>query len=187
MQYIKFTYVDAVTKVSVLKQIASNGPTFPEIVGLEFELALESLYPTDVPIFYGSCPDSSDIDLDGVITIVSQEELITAKQQELAARKAAFQDVTKRQYEKAAQAELDAAAQAAGYENINNAVSYAEEPAVPKFQNDGKAFRAWRSLVWAYAYTILDSVLAGTEEQPTMEDFLSGMPKLELPVATAAA
>ena len=36
MQYIKFTYVDAVTSTSVAKQPATNGPVFPPVDGLEF-------------------------------------------------------------------------------------------------------------------------------------------------------
>ena len=85
-------------------------------------------------------------------------------------------------YELAVQARLDAAAIAARYDNIATAVSYAEEPAVPKFQRDGKAFRAWRSLVWAYAYEQLAAVKAGERTQPTIQDFLLELPELELPV-----
>jgi len=84
-------------------------------------------------------------------------------------------------FEQATQSHLNSAAVAAGYDDISTAVSYAEEPAVPKFQNDGKAFRAWRSLVWAYAYEQLALVLAGGREQPTVEGFLLELPALELP------
>lgn len=84
-------------------------------------------------------------------------------------------------YEQAVQERLDSAAIAARYDSIATAVSYAEEPAVPKFQNDGKAFRAWRSKVWAYAYEQLALVLAGEREQPTVESFLLELPALELP------
>ncbi|WP_341523006.1 hypothetical protein AABC73_07070 [Pseudomonas sp. G.S.17] len=84
-------------------------------------------------------------------------------------------------YETAVQAKMDAAAIAARYDSIATAVSYAEEPAVPKFQNDGIAFRSWRSKVWAYAYEQLALVLAGGREQPTVEAFLLELPVLELP------
>jgi len=84
-------------------------------------------------------------------------------------------------YEMAVQHKLDAAAIAARYDSIATAVSYAEEPAVPKFQNDGIAFRAWRSKVWAYAYEQLALVLMGEREQPTVEAFLAELPTLELP------
>lgn len=81
----------------------------------------------------------------------------------------------------AIQAHLDAAAVAAGYDDIKTAVTYAEEPAVPKFQAEGQAFRAWRSLVWDYGYAQLDLVLAGEREQPTVEAFLAELPALVLP------
>lgn len=74
------------------------------------------------------------------------------------------------------------AARAARYDTIAMAVSYAEEPEVPKFQRDGIAFRAWRSLVWAYAYEQLALVLAGGREQPTVEAFLLELSMLDLRV-----
>lgn len=46
------------------------------------------------------------------------------------------------------QAHLDSQAVVFGYEDIAAAISYADEPIVPKFQLEGLAFRAWRSLVW---------------------------------------
>lgn len=84
-------------------------------------------------------------------------------------------------FEQNVQAKLDTAAQANGYDSISTAISYAEEPAVPKFQNDGIAFRKWRSLVWAYAYEQLAAVKGGQREQPTVEAFLQELPTLELP------
>lgn len=87
-------------------------------------------------------------------------------------------------YERAIQAYLDSAAQSRGYDSIATAVSYAEEPAVPRFQDDGKAFRAWRSLVWAYAYQELAKVKAGEREIPTLDAFLTELPALPDQTAT---
>lgn len=83
-------------------------------------------------------------------------------------------------FERGIQGHLDAAAKSRGYDSIATAVSYAEEPAVPKFQEDGRAFRAWRSLVWAYAYQELATVISGKREVPSLECFLDEMPVLEL-------
>lgn len=47
---------------------------------------------------------------------------------------------------------LDQRAQQSGYENILAAISYADEPAVPAFQAEGRRFRAWRSIVWAWFF-----------------------------------
>ncbi|WP_311969358.1 hypothetical protein [Pseudomonas baltica] len=82
-------------------------------------------------------------------------------------------------FEAQVQTHLDDAAKASGYDNIMTAVSYAEEPAVTKFQSDGLAFRAWRSKVWAYVYQALTEVNAGTRETPTVEAFIAELPPLE--------
>lgn len=81
-------------------------------------------------------------------------------------------------FEQAIQSHLDSAARSRGYDSIATSVSYAEEPVVAKFQEDGKAFRAWRSLVWAYAYQELDKVKAGKREIPTLDAFLAEVPAL---------
>ena len=104
-----------------------------------------------------------------------------ARDADIAAQVAAAQAAVMAEFERAVQGKLNGAAIAAKYDSIENAVSYAEEPAVPKFQNDGKAFRAWRSLVWAYAYEQLALVLAGERAQPTVDEFLLELPQLELP------
>lgn len=81
----------------------------------------------------------------------------------------------------AVQGHLDAAAQAAGYDSIYTAVSYADEPAVPKYQAEGQAFRAWRSLVWDAANAIRTAVEAGTRPIPTAEQLIAELPALTLP------
>lgn len=61
---------------------------------------------------------------------------------------------------------LDDKAREMGYDDIRTAVTYADEPAVPKFQSEGKALRAWRSRVWARGYEILGAVEAGNALPP---------------------
>lgn len=73
---------------------------------------------------------------------------------------------------------MDSAARELGYDSISNAITYAEEPAVPKFQEEGKAFRAWRSLVWEKCYQILDEVQEGKRDIPTDEELISELPVL---------
>ncbi|RIY41936.1 hypothetical protein [Neopusillimonas maritima] len=79
------------------------------------------------------------------------------------------------------QRHMDEAARALGYDDIKSAVTYAEEPAVPKFQAEGRAFRAWRSLVWAACYAILDDVNAGNRGVPTDAELIAELPELVLP------
>ena len=78
-------------------------------------------------------------------------------------------------------AHLNAAAQARGYDDIKAAVTYAEEPAVPLFQAEGRALRAWRSRVWAHCYQVLADVQAGTRAIPTAAQLIAELPALDLP------
>lgn len=75
----------------------------------------------------------------------------------------------------AVQAYMDAKAREKGYDNLLSAVTYAEEPTVVKFQNEGKAFRAWRSLVWAKCYAILEEIQNG-RPVPTTEQVIAELP-----------
>ena len=97
MQHIKFTYVDAVTGISIAKQPAVNGPVFPPVKGLEFVWARESRYPTDVPEFFGACPDDADTQIDGVLGVYVQADWETMRDDEMRARNPVPQQVTMRQ------------------------------------------------------------------------------------------
>ena len=79
-------------------------------------------------------------------------------------------------FQTAVQQSLDDRAKLAGYDGILSAITYAEEPSVPKFQAEGIAFRAWRSVVWAACYDILASVQAGEREEPTLDALLVELP-----------
>jgi hypothetical protein len=87
MKYLEFTYIDRVNKTSVADKPAYNGPVYPEVNGLVFEFALESEYPTNVPKFYGTCPDSSDISKPGVVKELTLADYNSIKEKELAVRK----------------------------------------------------------------------------------------------------
>lgn len=86
---------------------------------------------------------------------------------------------TKQQLIWTVQNHLDTYTRQYGYDDIKSAVTYADEPAVPKFQSEGRTFRAWRSLVWAACYAILADVLAGTRPVPTVDELLAELPGLE--------
>jgi len=76
---------------------------------------------------------------------------------------------------------MDKTAQALRYDNIATAVTYAEEPSVPRFQSEGQALRAWRSMVWNECYEILAEVQAGSRPVPTDEELIAALPQFELP------
>ena len=97
MQYIKFTYVDAVTGISIASEPAANGPVFPPVAGLEFVWARESHYPTNVPEFFGTCPDDSNVQVDGVLGVYLQVDWEQMREDEMRARNPVPQQVTMRQ------------------------------------------------------------------------------------------
>jgi hypothetical protein len=64
-------------------------------------------------------------------------------------------DELKRVATRMVQAHLDAQARAMGYDDIATAITYADEPAVPQYQAEGQALRAWRSKCWAACFAAL--------------------------------
>lgn len=84
-------------------------------------------------------------------------------------------------YERAVDEHIDAGARSYGYMSILTAISYAEEPAVPQFQTEGQALRAWRSLCYAKCHEVLAAVKAQERGQPTVAQLLSEMPAIGLP------
>jgi hypothetical protein len=87
-----------------------------------------------------------------------------------------------RQFEVMLDDHVDATAKSMGYLNTLSAVSYADEPAVPRFQVEGQAFRAWRSRVYARAIEVQGEVLRGERLPPTPSELLGLMPAFERPV-----
>lgn len=79
----------------------------------------------------------------------------------------------------AAQHVLDNEAQKLNYDSCLSVCSYVDT-GVSKFDDEGKAFRAWRSAVWAKGYEILNAVLAGEREIPTEEELLAELPSLAI-------
>jgi hypothetical protein len=75
---------------------------------------------------------------------------------------------------------MDSKAQSYHYDDLTTAVTYADEPAVPKFQEEGQAFRAWRSNIWNTAYSILAEVQAGTRAFPTVSEIPALLPPFPL-------
>lgn len=86
MQYLQFTHVDALTGISVVEQPTCNGPVFPAVEGLTFVWARESQYPTLLPQFFGTCPDTSSTQVPGVLGVFSQTEWEQMRADELLAR-----------------------------------------------------------------------------------------------------
>lgn len=97
MKYLKFTYVDAVTSISITTEPARNGPKFPVVVGLEFIWARESAYPTAIPEFFGTCPDDSDTQIEGVLGEFVEAGWLQMQADEMKARNPVPRAVSMRQ------------------------------------------------------------------------------------------
>lgn len=97
MKYLKFTYVDAKTGISIAAEPARNGPVFPPVDGLLYEWARVSHYPTDVPEFFGTCPDASGTQIDGVLGVYSQADYEAMRDDEVRARNPVPQAVSRAQ------------------------------------------------------------------------------------------
>ncbi len=79
----------------------------------------------------------------------------------------------------AVQRVLDNKAQELLYDSCLSVCSYIDT-GVQKFDDEGRAFRAWRSQVWAKGYEILAEVQEGKREIPTEEELIAELPKLEI-------
>lgn len=82
-------------------------------------------------------------------------------------------------FSQAIQTILDKEAQKFNYDNCLSVCSYVDT-GVQKFDDEGKAFRAWRSAVWAKSYEILNAILAGKRTIPSEEDLLAEIPALKI-------
>jgi len=67
-----------------------------------------------------------------------------------------------------------------GYDDIKTVVTYADEPSVEKFQLEGQAFRAWRSLVYAHLYAQMEQFNNGAMAIPSVEEFIAELPVLSI-------
>lgn len=74
---------------------------------------------------------------------------------------------------------LDTTAQKLGYDSCLSVCSYADT-GVAKFDEEGDAFRQWRSAVWQKGYEIVDAVKEGTRDIPTEEELFAELPTIQL-------
>lgn len=88
-----------------------------------------------------------------------------------------LQERIQKQLTDAVQRVLDNKAQELNYDNCLSVCSYIDT-GVARFDAEGKAFRAWRSAVWAKGYEILAEVQAGKREIPTEQELIAELPEL---------
>lgn len=80
----------------------------------------------------------------------------------------------------------DMVAVAYDFDDMAEAVTYADEPAVPKFQMLGAALRAWRSLLWeAFDAACMQISAGNTPEPKSKAELIALLPAFEAPNTAA--
>lgn len=82
--YICVTHVDAVTKIPCTEAPMSHGPSFPDVEGLDIKWANQTEWPTDKPLFYGTCADTANTNIPGVIKVLTEEQYLSMRETETA-------------------------------------------------------------------------------------------------------
>jgi hypothetical protein len=115
--------------------------------------------------------------------------LTEAGQEQTAVEQAASVDALVKRYDGVLQRRLDELAIEFGYGDPNrpevspilHAISYASEPAVPRFQIEGQRLSAYRSKFWAAAAGIMNAVTGGQRAIPTEAELLAELDVLVPP------
>lgn len=80
--YICVTYVDANTGIPCTEAPMSTGPTFPAVSGLDIKWWNETEWPTDKPLFYGTCDDNADTTVPGVVEVLTENRYLNLREAE---------------------------------------------------------------------------------------------------------
>ena len=162
---------------------------FVEGERLEFEFTIPNNLPQNLTMLHWNDPN-----LDGAIyrTETDEENLYLEETEENynlwvkpfvemweAECSRSFSTLVKQQLSDTVQRVLDSKAQELFYDSCLSVCSYIDS-GVQKFDEEGRAFRSWRSAVWLKGYEILAEVQAGERKMPTDEELLAMLPKLEI-------
>ena len=83
-------------------------------------------------------------------------------------------------FTQALQGYLDDFARTRNYDTMLSACTYATST-VPRFQKDGQYCVEMRDAVWAVGYALLEKVLSGERDIPTLDEVFAELPALEWP------
>ena len=72
--HICVTHVDARTGIPCTVAPMSHGPAFPKVKGLQIEFGNQTQWPTNEPLFFGTCDDDADLTIPGVIRSLTLDE-----------------------------------------------------------------------------------------------------------------
>lgn len=80
--HICVTHVDARTGVPCTVAPMSHGPAFPKVKGLSIQWANQSEWPTNYPLFYGTCDDDADTTVPGVVKTLTEQQFLSMRETE---------------------------------------------------------------------------------------------------------
>ena len=86
-------------------------------------------------------------------------------------------DAEKKRYERAVQAHLDETAQSRGYDDAYTCISY-QQSTDEVWRTEANIFLAWRDAVWRRCHEILNAFTAEEIPQPTVEEVIATLPKI---------
>lgn len=72
--HICVTHVDARTGIPCTIAPMAHGPAFPKVKGLNIEFGNQTQWPTNEPLFFGTCDDDADVSIPGVVKTLTAEE-----------------------------------------------------------------------------------------------------------------
>jgi len=78
--YICVTYIDSITGLPADVAPMTNGPSLPLVKGFEYEWSNKAQWPTEKPMFYGTCDPDADINIPGVVEVLTKEKYDSLKQ-----------------------------------------------------------------------------------------------------------
>lgn len=85
--FICVTHVDAQSGIPCTEAPMSTGPAFPKVKGLKIEWADQTNWPTDKPLFYGTCDDDADTNALGIISTMDEHRYAMLRNVETANQK----------------------------------------------------------------------------------------------------
>lgn len=83
-----------------------------------------------------------------------------------------------KEYENAVQNHLNKTARIKGYDNCYTCLSYLNSTD-EQWKSEAEIFNSWRDQVWRKCHEILNKFKTGEIEQPTIEELIEQLPKIE--------
>lgn len=85
-------------------------------------------------------------------------------------------EITLRLFEEAIEEHLETVAKSKDYKDSTRLATYATSK---QYGTEATKYIDWRDAVWVYAYAEMDKVKSGEREEPTIEDFIKELPKID--------